>query len=44
MDIDILLGLQDFRNGSGSFLAGFLSKMTWLGELSSDCLFIILSA
>lgn len=35
MDIDILLGLQDFRNGSGAFLAGFLSKMTWLGEMST---------
>ena len=35
MDIDILLGLQDFRNGTGAFLAGFLSKMTWLGEMST---------
>ena len=35
MDIDILLALQDFRNGSGAFLAGFLSKMTWLGELNT---------
>ena len=35
MDIDILLALQDFRNGSGAFLAGFLSKMTWLGEMST---------
>ncbi len=35
MDIDILLALQNFRNGSGAFLAGFLSKMTWLGELST---------
>lgn len=32
MDIGILLALQDFRNGTGAFLAGFLSKMTWLGE------------
>ena len=35
MDIRILLALQDFRNGAGSFLAGFLSKMTWLGELNT---------
>lgn len=35
MDIDILLALQEFRNGSGAFLAGFLSKMTWLGELNT---------
>ena len=33
MDIEILLALQGFRNGAGSFLAAFLSKMTWLGEL-----------
>ena len=35
MDIDILLALQTFRNGSGAFLADFLSKMTFLGELNS---------
>lgn len=35
MDINILLALQDFRNGAGSFLAAFLSKMTWLGELNT---------
>ena len=35
MDIDILLALQEFRNGTGAFLAGFLSKMTWLGELNT---------
>ena len=35
MDIRILLGLQDFRNGVGGFLADFLSKMTFLGELNS---------
>ncbi len=35
MDIDILLALQDFRNGAGAFLADFLSKMTWLGELNT---------
>ena len=35
MDIDILLALQEFRNGSGAFLASFFSKMTWLGELNT---------
>ena len=35
MDIDILLILQEFRNGAGAFLADFLSKMTFLGELNS---------
>ena len=42
MDIDILLALQDFRNGSGAFLAGFLSKMTWLGEMSTVIVFMAL--
>ena len=42
MDIDILLGLQDFRNGTGAFLAGFLSKMTWLGEMSTVIVFMAL--
>lgn len=27
--------MQDFRNGSGAFLAVFLSKMTYLGELNT---------
>jgi len=35
MDINILLMLQDFRNGAGAFLAEFLSKMTFLGELTT---------
>ena len=35
MDIDILLALQSFRNGAGSVFADFLSKMTFLGELST---------
>ena len=34
MDIDILLALQAFRNGAGAFLASFLSKMTWYGEMN----------
>ncbi|MBQ4435126.1 MAG: phosphatase PAP2 family protein [Clostridia bacterium] len=35
MDMNILLGLQDFRNGIGAFLTDFLAKMTFLGELNS---------
>ena len=35
MDITILLGLQDFRNGIGSCLADFMAKMTYLGELNT---------
>ncbi len=35
MDIDILLALQEFRNGAGALLADFLSKMTFLGELNT---------
>ena len=35
MDISALLGLQDFRNGAGGFLAEFLKKMTFLGELNT---------
>ena len=34
MDIDILLALQAFREGAGSFLTDFLSKMTWFGEMN----------
>ena len=35
MDIDILLILQEFRNGIGAILADFFSKMTFMGELST---------
>lgn len=35
MDMDILLALQNFRNGTDSFLTDFLSKMTFLGELNT---------
>ena len=42
MDIEILLALQDFRNGPGAFLAGFLSKMTWLGELNTAIVILTL--
>lgn len=35
MDIGILLALQNFRNGAGGFLADFLAKMTFLGEINT---------
>ena len=35
MDIDILIGLQYFRNGAGRFLSDFFSKMTFFGELNT---------
>ena len=35
MDINILLGLQEFRNGAGVFLADFLLNMTYFGELNT---------
>ena len=35
MDIDILLALQQFRNGFGGIFAEFLSKMTIFGELTT---------
>ena len=35
MDINILLALQDFRNGAGAVLAEFMKKMTFLGELNT---------
>ncbi|MCR4925941.1 MAG: phosphatase PAP2 family protein [Clostridiales bacterium] len=35
MDISILLILQNFRNGAGSFLTQFFTKMTFFGELNT---------
>ncbi len=35
MDINILLALQDFRNGDGALLADFLKKTTFFGELNT---------
>ena len=35
MDINILLALQEWRNGAGGILTDFLAKMTFLGELNS---------
>lgn len=40
MDIDILLVLQAFREGLGSCLTAFFSKMTWFGEM--DVVLIIM--
>ncbi len=42
MDINILLGLQEFRNGAGSFLTDFFVKMTYLGELNSAIIMMAL--
>ena len=39
--MNILLALQDFRNGAGAFLSDFLAKMTFLGELST--VFVIMA-
>ena len=35
MDIEYLLGLQNFRQGAGSVFASFFEKMTFLGELNT---------
>ncbi len=35
MDISILLTLQEFRDGIGSFLTDFMLKMTFLGEVNT---------
>ncbi|MBR0032633.1 MAG: phosphatase PAP2 family protein [Treponema sp.] len=35
MDINILLLLQEFRNGAGSCLANFMSKMSFIGEMNT---------
>lgn len=35
MDIDILLFLQEFRNGAGAILVDFLNKMTFFGEINT---------
>ena len=34
LDIDILLALQQFREGAGAFLTEFLRKMTFFGEMN----------
>ena len=35
MDMSILLGLQQFRESSGKFLADFFAKMTFMGEVNT---------
>ena len=35
MDIDILLSLQEFRNGLGGCLTDFLTKMSFIGEMNT---------
>ncbi|MCR5234356.1 MAG: hypothetical protein K6E53_10680 [Lachnospiraceae bacterium] len=42
MDINILLSLQDFRNGIGSVFTGFLSKMSLIGEMEVVLIIIAL--
>lgn len=42
MDISYLLGLQDFRNGAGAGLTGFLSKMSFIGEMNTVLIFTAL--
>ena len=35
MDIDILLTLQEFRDGIGACLVSFMSKMSFIGEMTT---------
>ena len=35
MDIDILLVLQEFRNGVGTHLVDFMNKMSFIGEMNT---------
>ena len=35
MDIDILIFLQNFRNGSGAILADLMQKSAFFGELNT---------
>ena len=35
MDISILLALQDFRNGVGTCLVSFMTKMSFIGEMNT---------
>ncbi len=35
MDIEILLALQEFRNGAGACLADFMTKMSFIGEMKT---------
>ena len=40
MDINILLALQDFRNGIGSVFTGFLTRMSLIGEMEVGLIII----
>lgn len=42
MDINILLGWQEFRNGAGSCLTSFMLKMSYLGEMNVVLIFAAL--
>ena len=42
MDINILLILQDFRNGVGGCLTGFMTKMSFIGEMNTVLIFMAL--
>ena len=42
MDIDILLILQAFRNGAGACLVDFMTKMSFIGEMSTVLIIIAL--
>lgn len=42
MDINILLVLQDFRNGTGSVLTSFMTKMSLIGEMEVALIIIAL--
>ena len=35
MDINILLALQNFRNGVGACLVSFMTKMSFIGEMNT---------
>ncbi|MCR4628200.1 MAG: hypothetical protein K5760_01175 [Clostridium sp.] len=42
MDINILLGFQEFRNGIGSCLTAFMTKMSYIGEMNTVLIFTAL--
>ncbi|MBE6015203.1 MAG: phosphatase PAP2 family protein [Lachnospiraceae bacterium] len=42
MDINILLALQDFRNGVGSVFTSFMTKMSFIGEMETVLIIIAL--
>ena len=42
MDINILLALQEFRNGVGSVFTSFMTKMSFIGEMETVLIIIAL--